>query len=151
MKTLIAILSFFSLAFAAATPAAAQNFVHVHKGAISVFGASCNSVAVKVTARCVGGMTDLNGVVHVHLNQSAGQSNADVAAVGDGNSSVECDGTVRTIAVSLGGQPFINLGRATVSNITLTVGTTVLTETAHDIVIGFPVIEHMEQEDGGND
>jgi hypothetical protein len=150
MKTLIAILSFFPLALAAAPPP--PPFVHVHKGAISVFGANSNSVAVKVTARCTGGLGDLNGVVHVHLMQAGGQSNADALAVGDGSSTVECDDTVRTIAVSLGGQPNINLGKATVSMITLKIGvTTVATESDHDIVIGFPVIEHMEQEEGGND
>ena len=144
MKTLIAIFSFFSLALAATTPAAAASTVHIHKGAVALFVPSENMAIAKVTATCSGG----TGTVTVMITQTAAQSNAGTAASGTGSSSVKCDGLLRTIAVSVG-SAFDNLGVAT-ATVMLTAISGPATET-RTIVIGFPVIENMEQEEGGND
>jgi len=147
MKTLIAILSFFSLAVAAATPAAAQNFVHLHKGAIS-FAFARNGVLAKVTAVCTGA----DGTVAVTITQTGDQSNSSPPATvsGMGSSTVECNGQSKTIAVSvhlLGA----NIGDATASA-TLTVPMAMpVTDGPKTIRIRFPVLEGMEQEEGGND
>jgi hypothetical protein len=105
---------------------------------------SINMAIAKVTATCTGG----TGTVTVTINQTAAQSNANASASGTGSSSVKCDGMLRTIAVSVG-SAFDNIGVAT-ATVVLTATSGPATET-RTIVIGFPVIEGMEQEEGGND
>ena len=63
---------------------------------------------------------------------------------------MECNGQLRTIAVSINGIG-ANIGEATASA-TLTVGTSLpVTDGPKTIFIRFPVLEGMEQEEGGND
>ena len=119
------------------------SFVHISRGAIGLFFASTNEVLAKVTALCTGG----TGTVTVTITQTMAQSNANTNANGTGTSSVKCDGQLRTVAVSVGAFT-ANIGEATgVVMLSAPSGPATQTRT---IVLGFPVIEHMEEEDGGN-
>ena len=120
--------------------------LHIHKGAISYFPAF-NEVLAKITASCTGG----TGTVTVTITQSAAQSNANMAATGSGASSVKCDGHARTIAVSVSAS-YANIGEAAATAM-LTVGASMVpvATAMRTIELRFPVIEGMEEEQGGND
>jgi len=119
------------------------SFVHIHRGAVGALVPGANNVLAKVTALCTGG----TGTVTVTITQTMAQSNANTNANGTGTSSVKCDGQLRTVAVSVGAFT-ANIGEATgVVMLSAPSGPATQTRT---IVLGFPVIEHMEEEDGGN-
>jgi len=120
--------------------------LHIHKGAISFFLTS-NEVLAKVTASCTGGP----GMVVVTITQTAAQSNAGMAAgPGFGSSTVKCDGQPRAIAVSVGLTDYYNIGQAT-AMATLTGGNGMQVSATRTIELRFPVLEGMEEEQGGND
>ena len=127
-------------------PGTGSQSLHIHKGAISYFPAF-NEVLAKITASCTGG----TGTVTVTITQSAAQSNANMAATGSGASSVKCDGHARTIAVSVSAS-YANIGEAAATAM-LTVGASMVpvATAMRTIELRFPVIEGMEQEQGGND
>jgi len=137
-----------SLVLAGSSATLAQYVVspslHIHKGAISYFPAF-NEVLAKITASCTGG----TGTVTVTITQSAAQSNANMAATGSGASSVKCDGHARTIAVSVSAN-YANIGEAAATAM-LTVGASTVATAMRTIELRFPVIEGMEEEQGGND
>jgi hypothetical protein len=118
--------------------------VHIHKGAVALFAPSINSVLAKVTAHCTGG----TGSVAVRITQTAAQSNADTPASGTGSSTVKCDGQDRDVAVSTGVFQ-ANLGEAT-AMVTLTPPSGTPVTATRTINIAFPVLENMEEEQGGN-
>jgi hypothetical protein len=120
--------------------------VHIHKGASVTIG---NDVLAKVTAVCPGTGPPANGQVVVEINQTSMQSNNGVGADAFGNESVTCDGTPHTVAVGVFGYTY-NLGDATA---TVTLFDSTLTQIGSEmrpIKIGFPVVETMEEEEGGN-
>ena len=137
-----------SLVLAGSSATLAQYVVspslHIHKGAISYFPAF-NEVLAKITASCTGG----TGTVTVMITQSAAQSNANMPATGSGDSSVKCDGHARTIAVSVSAN-YANIGEAAATAM-LTVGASTVATAMRTIELRFPVIEGMEEEQGGND
>ncbi|TLZ27194.1 MAG: hypothetical protein E6K27_05720 [Gammaproteobacteria bacterium] len=118
--------------------------VHVHKGAISVF----NATLVKVTAVCSGGGL---GTITAEVIQTADQSSNGQGADGTGTETVKCNGQSQNVAVTPATAATYNIGEAT-AIVTLTdmMGVTVAS-TTRPIVLGFSVIEGMEQEQGGND
>ena len=127
-------------------PGTGSQSLHIHKGAISYFPAF-NEVLAKITASCTGG----TGTVTVMITQSAAQSNANMPATGSGDSSVKCDGHARTIAVSVSAS-YANIGEAAATAM-LTVGASMVpvATAMRTIELRFPVIEGMEEEQGGND
>jgi hypothetical protein len=126
--------------------------VHIHKGAVAGFYAA-NTVLVKITALCTGGITGLvSGSVHVQVDQSADQSTGNQDTSGMADYPVKCNGQPQTIAADVGfdtNVPGFNLGSATAS-VTLFAPSGVISS-VRTIVIGFPVIEGMEEEQGGNE
>ena len=152
MKSLItrfaSIGTIFSLVLAglsATTPAltvVSSASVHVHKGAISVF----NATLVKVTAVCSGGGL---GTISLQVSQTADQSSNGLATDAKGFETVKCNGQTQNVAVTPPGFTY-NIGEAT-ATVMLMVNGVPVASTTRTIVLRFPVIEGMEQEQGGND
>ena len=117
--------------------------VHVHKGAISVF----NVPLVKVTAVCSGGGL---GNINVEVIQTADQSSNGLDTDSTGSESVKCNGQSQTVAVTPFGATY-NIGQATAIVMLMDASTLTVASTTRTIVLGFPVIEGMEEEQGGND
>ena len=116
--------------------------VHVHKGAISVF----NQTLVKVTAVCSGGGL---GTISLEVIQTEDQSSNGQATDAKGFETVKCNGQPQNVAVSPFGFTY-NIGEAT-ATVMLMVNGVPVASTTRTIVLRFPVIEGMEQEQGGND
>ena len=90
-------------------------------------------------------------MVVVTITQTAAQSNAGMpAGPGFGSSTVKCDGQPRAIAVSVGLTDYYNIGQAT-AMATLTGGNGMQVSATRTIELRFPVLEGMEEEQGGND
>ena len=117
--------------------------VHVHKGAISIF----NNTLVKVTAVCSGGGL---GTITAEVIQTADQSSNGQGADGTGTETVKCNGQSQTVAVTPFGATY-NIGQATAIVMLMDASTLTVASTTRTIVLRFPVIEGMEQEQGGND
>jgi len=117
--------------------------VHVHKGAISVF----NVAFIKVTAVCSGGGL---GNINVQVIQTADQSSNGLATDSTGSESVKCNGQPQNVAVTPFGATY-NIGQATAIVMLMDASTLTVASTTRTIVLRFPVIEGMEQEQGGND
>ena len=117
--------------------------VHVHKGAISVF----NETLVKVTAVCSGGGL---GTISVQVTQTADQSSNGQATDAKGFETVKCNGQSQNVAVTPPGFTY-NIGEATAIVMLMDASFVTVASTTRTIVLGFPVIEGMEQEQGGND
>jgi len=153
MKSLItrfaSIGTIFSLVLAglsATTPAqivAPSPSVHVHKGAISVF----NETLVKVTAVCSGGGL---GTISLEVIQTADQSSNGQATDAEGFETVKCNGQSQNVAVTPPGFGY-NIGEATAIVMLMDASFVTVASTTRTIVLRFPVIEGMEQEQGGND
>ena len=117
--------------------------VHVHKGAISFD----NTTIVKVTAVCSGGGL---GTLNVEVIQTADQSsNGQATGASNVTETVKCNGQPQNVAVSPFGFTY-NIGEAT-ATVMLMVNGVPVASTTRTIVLRFPVIEGMEQEQGGND
>ena len=117
--------------------------VHVHKGAISVF----NVPLIKVTAVCSGGGL---GNINVQVIQTADQSSNGLATDSTGSESVKCNGQPQNVAVTPFGATY-NIGEATAIVMLMDASFVTVASTTRTIVLRFPVIEGMEQEQGGND
>lgn len=118
--------------------------VHVHKGAISFD----NTTIVKVTAVCSGGGL---GTLNVEVIQTADQSsNGQATDASNVTETVKCNGQPQNVAVSPFGFTY-NIGEATAIVMLMDASAVTVASTTRTIVLGFPVIEGMEQEQGGND
>ncbi|TLZ44770.1 MAG: hypothetical protein E6K32_04970 [Gammaproteobacteria bacterium] len=117
--------------------------VHVHKGAISVF----NETIVKVTAICSGGGL---GSLSVEVIQTADQSSNGLATDAKGFETVKCNGQSQDVAVTPPGFTY-NIGGATAIVMLMDASAVTVASTTRPIVLRFPVIEGMEEEQGGND
>jgi hypothetical protein len=156
MKSLItrfaSIGTIFSFVLAGLTPAAAvaANTVRIHKGAeVSTYDVGRTDVLLKVTANCSLGA---NGTVTVNIEQLATESSNGTATISStGTSPVRCNGQDQTVAVTVeGGVPGFNLGTAT-AEVTLARTPDISIQISDQpIVLLFPVLEHMEEEEGGN-
>jgi hypothetical protein len=156
MKSLItrfaSIGAIFSLVLVGLTPAAAVaalNSVRIHKGAeVSIFNPGQNSALLKVTANC---STGLNATVTVNIEQTAMESSNGTATTGTGTSPVQCNGKDQTVAVTVvSPTPGPNLGTATAEVTFTRTGDTQIMISDKKIDLLFPVLEHMEEEEGGN-
>jgi len=124
-------------------PSGPSASVHVHKGAISFD----NTTIVKVTAVCSGGGL---GTLNVEVIQTADQSsNGQATDASNVTETVKCNGQPQNVAVSPFGFTY-NIGEAT-ATVMLMVNGVPVASTTRTIVLRFPVIEGMEQEQGGND
>ena len=117
--------------------------VHVHKGAISVF----NATLVKVTAVCSGGGL---GTISLQVSQTADQSSNGLATDAKGFETVKCNGQSQDVAVTPPGFTY-NIGGATAIVMLMDASAVTVASTTRPIVLRFPVIEGMEEEQGGND
>ena len=117
--------------------------VHVHKGAISVF----NVAFIKVTAVCSGGGL---GSISLEVMQTEDQSSNGLATDAKGFETVKCNGQSQNVAVTPPGFTY-NIGEATAIAMLMDASAVTVASTTRTIVLGFPVIEGMEEEQGGND
>ena len=123
-------------------PSGPSASVHVHKGAISF----ANTTIVKVRAVCSGGGL---GTINARVIQTADQSSNGQATDAMGSDTVKCNGQSQNVAVTIFGITY-NIGQAQAIVMLLDgTGATVASKTA-TIVLGFTVIEGMEEEQGGN-
>ena len=117
--------------------------VHVHKGAISIF----NDTLVKVTAVCSGGGL---GSISLEVIQTEDQSSNGLATDAKGFETVKCNGQSQDVAVTPPGFTY-NIGGATAIVMLMDASAVTVASTTRPIVLRFPVIEGMEEEQGGND
>ena len=115
----------------------------VHKGAISFD----NTTIVKVTAVCSGGGL---GTLSVEVIQTADQSSNGKATNAEGFETVKCNGQSQNVAVTPPDFTY-NIGEATAIVMLMDANGVPVASTTRTIVLRFPVIEGMEEEQGGND